>query len=297
MKYLKNSVLLALTLFVVSACNNDDEQPMDTTNDLTLNFSGLENLGSDYAYEGWIMVDGSPKSTGVFNVDDDGNLDQSTFAIEAEDLEKATAYILTIEPSPDSDPAPSDVHILAGDFSGDNAGLTVDHGAAIGTDFTASTGKYILATPTDGTDEDENSGVWFLDLSSGAPAVGLDLPTLPAGWAYEGWAVIDGTPVSTGTFTDNSGADAKAPFSGSAADAPPFPGEDFLLNAPSGLTFPTDLAGTTVVISVEPSPDNSPNPFLLKPLVAPVAADALDHVTYDMGNNAEATNPTGTARR
>ena len=119
---------------------------------------------------------------------------------------------------------------------------------------------------------------------------------LPAGWAYEGWAVVDGIPISTGTFTAVDMADDAAPFSGSSA-GPPFPGEDLLMNAPSGVTFPTDLAGKMVVISVEPVPDNSPAPFVLKPLVGPVPADATDHTFYMMNNNAAATNPTGTASR
>lgn len=291
----RNLLLLALAITIFSSCG-EDETPIDTTSDLTLNLTGLEDLGSDYAYEGWIMVDGSPVSTGVFNVDANGVADQTTFTLPVESLDKATAFILTIEPSPDADPAPSDVHILAGDFSGTSAGLTVDHSAALGNDFTSSTGSYILATPTNGMDNDEKSGVWFLSLASGSPAVGLDLPLLPAGWKYEGWAVIGGTPVSTGTFTSLDTVDENAPFSGTM-DGPPFPGEDFLVNAPAGLSFPTDLTGATMVISVEPSPDNSPNPFALKPLVGAVPADALDHVTYDLGNNATATNPTGTATR
>lgn len=74
--------------------------------------------------------------------------------------------------------------------------------------------------------------------AASGPTAGLTLATLPAGWKYEGWAVINGTPVSTGTFTSASAADDSAPFSGATA-GPPFPGEDFLQNAPSGLTFPT----------------------------------------------------------
>ncbi len=172
----------------------------------------------------------------------------------------------------------------------------MSHSAALGTDFTASTGTYILATPTDGADDtNENSGVWFLD-PTGGPSAGLSLPTLPAGWAYEGWAVIDGTPISTGTFTSSTGNDKNAPYSGTAM-APPFPGEDLLENAPSGVTFPTDLAGKTIVISVEPMPDNSTKPFALKPLVGNVPATATDHTPYSMMNNATATNPTGTATR
>lgn len=291
----KNLLFLALFALAFTACKDDDDTQNTVTEALNLNFTGLSDLGSNYAYEGWIMVDGSPVSTGVFTVDANGALSKSSFDIDATQLEKATAFILTIEPSPDSDPAPSDVHILAGDFSGTSATLTVDHSAAIGNDFTASTGTYILATPTDGMNNNEKSGVWFLDPTAG-PGPGLDLPTLPAGWKYEGWAVIDGTPVSTGTFTDVSGADDFALFSGTM-NGPAFPGEDFVQNAPTGLTFPTDLAGATIVISVEPSPDNSDAPFLLKPLVGPVDAAATDHTPYTMNNNAAATNPTGTATK
>ena len=268
-----------------------------TSGNMNLNITGLEDLGSDYAYEGWLIVDGNAISAGVFNVDASGNLSQSDFEIDKDNLDKATAYVLTIEPSPDSDPNPSSVHILGGDFSGNTASISVDHSSAIGTNFTSSTGSYILATPTDGgSTTDELSGVWWLDPSTG-PGAGLNLPSLPAGWEYEGWAVVDGTPVSTGKFTSATGADDFSGFSGTAAAGPAFPGEDLLMNAPSGLTFPTDLTGNTVVISVEPSPDNSTAPFLLKPLVGMVPTGATDHTSYNMDNNAAATNPTGVVTR
>ncbi|MDF1695476.1 MAG: anti-sigma factor [Saprospiraceae bacterium] len=284
-------IVVAFAMVLISC--GDDENASE--NQLNLMFTGLENLGDEFAYEGWIMVDGSPKSTGVFTVDENGALSNSSFDLNADDLESATTFILTIEPSPDSDPAPSDVHILAGDFSSDNANLTVSHGAAIGSDFTSSTGGYILATPTDGMENNENSGVWFLDPTAG-PGASLSLPALPAGWAYEGWAVIDGTPVTTGTFTSVSGSDDAAPFSGTES-GPSYPGEDFLNNAPNGLTFPTDLRGATIVVSVEPVPDNSAAPFTLKPLVGMTAVDAVDHTLLAMDNNATATNPTGTATK
>jgi hypothetical protein len=293
MTLLKNLSLVALILLTAFACKDEEMNPTDK--DLSLNIQGLEDLGSGYAYEGWIMVDGAPKTTGTFTVDASGNLSQTTFAIDAEDLEKATAFILTIEPSPDNDPAPSDVHILAGDFSSDDAALTIGDARALGNDFTTSSGNYILATPTNGAGTDENSGVWWLDPAAG-PEAGLDLPTLPAGWQYEGWAVINGVPVTTGKFTDVSKEDDSAPFSGSMA-GPPFPGEDFLENAPAGMTFPVDLSEMVVVISVEPQPDNSANPFLLKPLVGAVPANAADHTVFNMDNNATGSNPTGTASK
>jgi len=290
--------LMALSLMVAVACSEDDDAttPDSNTSKLNLSINGLEDLGSDYRYEGWIIVDGAPVSAGLFDVDGDGNLSQTSFDLDADQLSRATTYVLTIEPNPDPSPDPSSVHILAGDFNNANAPLSTSHGAAIGTDFNAATGTYILATPTDGgMMTDENSGLWWIDPAAG-PGPGLSLPTLADGWIYEGWVVINGEVLSTGTFSSASGADGAAPYSGTAA-GPPFPGEDFLVNAPNGLTFPLDLSGATAVISVEPVPDNSPAPFTLKPLVAQVPMNAMDHTPYGMDNNAMATNPSGSVSR
>jgi hypothetical protein len=264
-------------------------KPPSTT--FTMNFNGIEALQNGYHYEGWAIVNGAPISTGKFNVDANGNLidlngnpiPNNEFTVGG-DLSATTAIVLTIEPDNDPDPGPADTHYLAGDVSGGSATLSIDHAAALGDDFTTSSGNYILATPTNGANTNENSGIWFLDLTSGNPEQGLFLPVLPAGWEYEGWVVMNGAPVTTGKFTDPLMADNAAPYSGSQG-GPPFPGEDFLMNAPTGLTFPTDIAGATAVISIEPSPDDDPAPFTLKPLVGMIPANAVDHVTYSMDNN------------
>lgn len=292
----KMAVMAALLgTATIMSCNKTTD--VEETGTLELNLTGLEDLGDNYAYEGWIMVDGTPQSAGIFTVDASGTPSATSFDLDKEDLEKATAYILTIEPSPDNDPTPSAVHILAGEFSGSDAALTTEDSRALGTNFTTATGDYILTTPTDGNSLDENSGIWFLNNSSGSAVAGLSLPTLPAGWQYEGWAVINGQPVTTGKFLSATAADDAAPYSGTAVAGPAFPGEDFLMNAPAGLVFPTDLAGQTIVISVEPMPDNSDAPFLLKPLAGDVPSTATDHVVYNLMNNAAATNPTGTASK
>ncbi|UCH66077.1 MAG: T9SS type A sorting domain-containing protein [Ignavibacterium sp.] len=284
------SSLLTSILFVLVFSFSANSQTV------TLGITGLEDLGSNYQYEGWLIVGGMPVTSGTFTVDGSGMLSQTVFTVNMSDMINATTFVLTIEPIPDPDPNPSSVHILGGDFTDFNAPLSVGHPAALGDDFSSIDGKYILATPTNGAMTDELSGVWFLDLSGGSPAVGLTLPTLPAGWKYEGWSVIGGMPVTTGTFTAVDMVDDADPYSG-AMPGPPFPGEDFLVNAPSGLTFPTDLSGTTQVISIEPDPDNSTAPFTLKPLVATVPSPAMDHLTYAMSSNVAGSFPTGTATR
>lgn len=299
MKYFTYLAVLmaASTMFFVVGCSDDDENTMTgpSASEIALNILGLEDLGANAQYEGWLIVNGAPVTTGKFTVNSMGELSETMFSVNQSDLMDASTFVLTVEPYPDNDPAPSDVHILAGDFSGNNAALAVSHGAALGDDFSNSSGSYILATPTNGSNTNENSGIWFLDPSSGTPMVGLDLPTLPAGWMYEGWVVINGTPVTTGKFTMADMADNTAPYSSTMA-APPFPGEDFLMNAPGSLMFPTDISGGTAVISVEPEPDNSANPFVLKPLVGSVPNPAMDHTLYMMGLNLSSF-PTGTATR
>lgn len=292
---MKNLLTLTVlfSVFIFSSCDEGEES--DPMKNLTLNISGLEDLGSDAIYEGWLIVNGAPVTSGTFSVDASGMLSKTTFSVNATDLDDATTFVLTIEPVPDNSSMPSDVHILAGDFGTSSASLSVGHGAALGDDFSSAAGKYILATPTDGPETNENSGIWFLDLVNATPAVGLTLPTLPAGWKYEGWTVINGQPVTSGKFTAVDMEDEDDPFSGSM-DGPPFPGEDYLMNAPDGLDFPTDLSEGTAVISIEPDPDNSPNPFTLKPLVGGIPAMAMDHNPYDMQKNLGSF-PSGTATK
>jgi hypothetical protein len=287
--------LVALLLVSSLLGCDDDDDDNGSSGNLKLDISGLADLGSGYAYEGWIMVNGTPVSTGVFTVNSNGQLSISDFQLNSEQLNNATSFILTIEPVPDPDPAPSNIHLVAGDFSGNNASLSVGHMTAIGNDFADATGSYILATPTDGMNTNEKSGVWFLNPDAG-PGPALTLPTLPAGWKYEGWAVINAAPVTTGKFTTPSGADEDAPYSGTMP-GPPFPGEDFLMNAPSGLTFPLDLSGQKIVITIEPEPDNSSDPFLLKPLAGDVPANSMDGTSYSLTNNVSASFPSGAASR
>ena len=125
---------------------------------------------------------------------------------------------------------------------------------------------------------------------------GLDLPTLPAGWIYEGWTVIDGVPVTSGKFMDVADFDNFDGYSSQMYPGPPFPGEDYLMNAPSGLSFPTDISGGYAVISVEPYPDNGPEPFAIKPLIDMIPEDAMDHHAYMMDLN-PGSFPTGMAKK
>lgn len=286
---------------ILISCSDDEGPTAPVDGTLTLSLNGLEDLGSSAQYEGWVLVDpaAGPVSTGTFTVDGSGNLSQTTFSVDAATLDGAIKFILTVEPIPDADPAPSDQKLIAGDFSGNSAAVSTSVGPAIG-DFSSAAGTMFLRSPTDedaGNNGNDENGIWF-GAPGMPPTANFTLPTLPTGWAYEGWVIGDAGPISTGTFTDFGDRDSGNPFSGIEANAgPPVPGEDFFLNAPAGETFPLDVRGRTVVISVEPVPDNSPAPFLLKPLLGTLAADAeTAPATHDFGQNLGSL-PTGTASR
>jgi len=276
---MKTTTTLALALgLTLGACSDDD----GGTETVDVSFSGLPQLGVGYVYEGWLITADGPVSAGRFSDPSGLNMMFATA-----DLDATSAYVLTIEPAEGDDPAPSDTHVLAGDLTDGSATLTLDHAAALGTDFTAAAGTFILETPTSAATDDYDQGIWFLEMGGSGPMASLTLPVLPDGWAYEGWVVVDGQPVSTGRFTDAGAADSDGagPEAGTEM-SPPFPGQDFI-------TPPTMLAGTTAVISVEPDPDDSPMPFALKPLVGDVT-DAGAGTSQTLDNNAAATTITGT---
>lgn len=159
-------------------------------------------------------------------------------------------------------------------------------------------GSFILATPTDSVMTNETAGVWFLDPAAG-PGPSLTLPDLPAGWVFEGWGVTQGQPLTTGRFSEASGADSAAPFSG-PNPGPPFPGEDYLQNLPPGITPPVDLADGSSVIVITLEPDmagvdpTGDGPFSIKPLLAAVPDGAPDHTSIGLDRDLSTT-PRGRA--
>lgn len=266
----------------MAGCGSDDV----AGDAVSLSFEGLPALGADYVYEGWVIVDGEPVTTGRFTVGDDGALSASSFDVDATE---AAMFVLTIEPATGDDPAPSDVHVVAGAFGDGVANLTMEHPAAIGTNFADAAGEFILETPSSAAMDDATQGIWWLVPETEGASAGLELPTLAAGWTYEGWVVGPDGPVSTGTFLSGSGADSDVAGPAAGPDGtPPFPGQDFVDPA-------TDLASMHMaVISVEPVPDDSAAPFQIKPLFAAINGTAAPD-TQAMDNRISENSISGTA--
>ncbi len=285
---------LTILSFLAISCDSDDDNStnLDT---LTLNLSGLEALGDNFVYEGWIIVDGAPVTTGRFT----SVIFPQNFAVDATQLANASAFVLSIEPLNDPDPAPAPTKVLQGNFTGNSA--SVDTGL-IG-DLINVSGTFFLRTPTDETmpgnpnNGNDQYGVWF-GAPGMPPTANFILPELTAdsGWIYEGWVVGDNGPISTGRFLNFGDRDDFTGFSGSEFNqGPPVPGEDFFLNAPEGETFPLDVRGRAVVISLEPLPDDSPAPFAIKPLAATAGNETAP--TAHSFNPNTASLPTGTVTR
>ena len=69
----------------------DDDAGAETRS-LSFTFDGLPALGAEYVYEGWIIVDDAPITTGRFTVDAEGNLDPATFEIDAAMADAAAMF-------------------------------------------------------------------------------------------------------------------------------------------------------------------------------------------------------------
>jgi len=294
MKYLRKTLLATIAMLSMVS--------FAAAAELTLSFANLMPLdeSTDGLYEGWAIVNGQPVSTGLFNVNAAGQPVMPggggvipSFQVDTE-IGLAAAIKISLEPAGDSDPAPSGLIVLTGDVDGESTALS----AALSglSTLAGSAGTYILATPSDNAVDtgNDNQGIWYLAMPG--PVAGLtDLPDLGSSWIYEGWIVdtSGGTPMpySTGTFASGEGFDSDE--AGTEGGGPPFPGQDFTAFH-NGPVFDLDSGDFVAVISIEPVPDNGPNPFQFKPLAGMIPTDALANGGA-LDNQVAATFPTGTA--
>ncbi len=295
------TALIAVTAAFVG-CSDDDDTPAAPTEStlFEFTFNQMAELDSAY-YQAWALIDNYAYNLGKFNVNSSGQMLDTTGTVitgNAISFNLPTSSItglgVTIQDIDDDSGEPSDTHFMGGDVSSGTIVLSVEHENGVDEEFNNVTGKYILATPTNGADSDETSGIWFIDNTAGISNPGLTLPSFSYGWQYEGWIRVDGKYVSTGTFTSMTTADSSGTYSSSLMAAPGFPGEDFLANAPAGFTFPLDLSGKHTMITMEPNPDPAvgvPSPFVL--LEADIASDAVNLQTYNMTSMVSSSLPTG----
>lgn len=284
------TLLIATAILSFAGCEYFEKSDTLNISSFEVSLSGLPALPSSLTYVGWFDGDDIP-ATYLFDKDADANgkiyyiNNQTPLKI----LDSAQIFYITIENKADiglSNFRPSSRIILQGRFTKGAANLWVSENAD---KFPNARAKYSLDTPTDNPSANDFSGLWFVDsLDAGTPAAGLNLPSLYGGWIYEGWVEVNGQFLSTGRFSNPAAPDLFNGYSGTAA-AYPFPGEDFLNNAPSGFTFPLDLRGAKAYISLERKSGDpkgtTPNIILYR---AEIPANAINKKSYDMNysNNA-----------
>jgi len=256
-------------------------------------FEGLRTLPEEVGIYGlWISSTDKTGFLGTFNinasgqtVDSNGNLIER-FTTPDVNLANALSVVVTIELNTSNPETPSGNVILQGPFDEGVARLRVPIPEAIN----SAAGTYRVFTPTDGPNTNEASGVWAID-AEGNPT--LDLPEATAGYVYEHFIFIEGREIIMGRFNVTDELDSVNAYIDDLFPPPEVPGDDFLRNDPAGLTFPTNLGGSRLIVTLEPRILDNIHPSQLVVLEATLPLGLVGGETITMFNRT--TNfPTGT---
>lgn len=302
MNYFTRLSLAFFLLITALGCDSGSVDPDDAkSGTVFLSINNLNPIPGDYHLEAWIVTAKLETfSLGKFTVGENQTLvDLSGEAIIAGkfdvqfSVDSARVTYVTIEPPGDTDDAPSSTRLMGGLFIDGTATLLTTDVEGIEDGLILAQGSYILETPTNGPNSFEQSGLWFINLTGGPPARGLRITIPIPGWNYQAWTESDGVLLDMGIISNHSQPDNSNLYSGPQPGYN-YPGEDFLVNAPSGLVFPLDLPGARVTVSLEPDPDPDPkrSQFILFEGVVPQTTTTGD--TYDLVNQTNSW-PSGTA--
>lgn len=276
----------SIIIFTLYGCKDDDlstSNSPDEGSQVTINIENLPSISETAKYQAWFYGENAAVGKiGVLTPDANGKVD-AVFDVKLSEMKRAKYILVTVEPNLHDSLIlrPGPLRLIAGTIGVNSAALTAQHDLAKKLNFTEAAGKYTLYTPTSAATNDEKSGVWFVELLNNTASAGLNLPPVPAGCAYQGWVITNGQTISTGKFTVLDDSDLDDTYSDELA-APKFPGEDFIKEPPAGFTFPLDLSGASLFITLESSADVSDLPAGVKVLQATIPADAAASTTYQM---------------
>ncbi len=285
-------LLLAGTLILVNACEDKMLNTKDHESGVHIELAGLADLAGTGFYEGWLIWKNSSvdtttqyKSIGILTPDALGVIDTS-IEVEPGYLQGMQVFVISVEPDTAQSPKPGSSVILSGknrSYSGNLYDLIPGLRNNFWIEQNQVQGKYMLATPTDAAALNPLNGLWFVQKDEANELIaGLTLPVIPANWKYEAFIVQNGDTLSLGKFNDPALADLSNLYGGSEPGYK-FPGEDFLNAAPVGWTFPLNLQGAEVFITLTPPhPLASRNPYLYKLMEAVIPAAADTGQVYEM---------------
>lgn len=294
-------LLLACALVALGSCGDTPTEITPLTRavgevqGVMLNVDNLAPVdpATQGVYTLWALMErNQTERLGQFAIDSSGDVvDENGTPIERfqsdEFAERKTLRILvTIELAGLDRDSPQGLQVLSGTVIEGVADLTVP----ISTTITEAGGNLRVFTPTDGPGTNETSGFWAVALD-GSPSI--DLPDSTGALVFETFVEIDGNLISVGRFESPDEADDRNPFSSEEFPAPERPGEDLLLNAPEGLSFPADLSGARVTISLEDRFSIFRNRSQLIVLEAMLPQNLSPDQIVPFTNRAEETFPTG----
>lgn len=268
---------------------------------MQLDVNELPPLGGSNNYRAWAVLPTRFLGSDLFNLTETGQYVNSTGQFISntftfgDAIGETTKVLISVENKDGSEDAPSSTIVLAGDIVDFQADLTVTHPDALGEGFDSASGVFSLLTPSDADDTNETEGIWFVEsISAGNWTTGLSLPARPEGWLFEGWVEVADTVLSTGRFDSATGADMDSPFmTDLVREFIDYPGEDFFMQPPPGVTFPPDFSNARVFVTLEPDPDGQPAPFAIEILSGTVSATPEPLTNYELQGGLVA--PTGSA--
>ncbi len=215
----------------------------------TLELSGFVEAGEGHHYEAWLELEDGTVSLHQF----DGTEGTIDIEIEDEALESAGSgrFLVTLQEDGTSGPSEhvvveAPVRSYVGDYEFQSEAVPFDAWY----DIACCKPRFEISTPTTASEDDEAFGVWLFGFDIQA------YESLEPQWVFEGWVITPEGRFSIGRFRDQRpDSDGAGPGAGpeSGYDAP---GQDFIDEQVS-------LLGAQIEITVEPEPDNSPEPFSL----------------------------------
>jgi len=325
-------LIIITFVFLFLGCEKPDLlNPTDQVSKVELQISGLNAPGDSVWYECWLMwttgegedIKNVYNTLGLLN-NVNGNVYSTTVDVNPGNLQQVLNLVVTMEKdtypgyriettptSVDTFKGPSTYKIIAAKVTANSGTFNVGNDVILDFNFESAQAKYILDTPTDTTDTNLKRGIWFINLDTTFTEIkdslgavigidttiekknGLELPELSGDWMYEAWVIFGSDTVSIGTFINPIGADDSSKYGAGFAGGYNFPGEDFISNPPAGVSFPTDLTGVELFVTIDPiHPENGNNPFNLIPFKTTIPANAVSGQVYYMDNNTSSF-PTG----
>ncbi len=285
---MKNILLsiFGIAILLLTGCDYfENSDTLDSTT-VEINISGLPAIPDSMTYVAWFdNEDSKIDSVKIHSADAvDGKFYYKSEMLLS-DIQQAQLFWLTIEEENavnDSTFNISNRIVLGGRFALGGCNLAIGEKALSFDNYSVT---FNLLTPTDGPNLNETSGVWFVEIdTAGEFSTGLNIPELYGGWIYEGWVEVNGEYLSTGRFESTVGADLSKLY-GESGTGLPYPGEDFLTNAPQDVTFPLDLSGKMIYISAELNDGRNYGtaPYIIL-FEATVPVNAETRVAYEMVN-------------